>query len=228
MKKIIIFAAHPDDEILGLGGTMCRYKSQGYKIKCIIMAEGQTSRKEKRELTNTEVLRELYLYAKKASEIIGYDELVIEQFPDNRMDSVDLLDVIKVVEKHIDEYKPDIVFTHHYGDQNIDHRILNDAVITATRPMEGCSVKEVYSFETPSSTEWSFATREKAFKPNFFVDVTEYMGKKIKAMECYKSEIRAYPHPRSIEALKIIAARWGTVVGKKYVEAFEMIRKIEG
>lgn len=139
---------------------------------------------------------------------------------------MDLLDIIKEVDKYIQRLKPQIIYTHHYGDLNIDHRRTFEAVITASRPVGEYPVKEIYCFETPSSTEWNFKYGGNVFKPNVFIGIDDTIDAKLKAMECYKSEIRDYPHPRSIKALEIIAARWGTVVGKKYAEAFELIRKV--
>jgi len=131
-----------------------------------------------------------------------------------------------MIEGYVNHLKPDIIYTHHYGDLNIDHRRTFEAVLTACRPVGEYSVREIYTFETPSSTEWNFNGKNNVFYPNVFVDIEDTIDDKLKAMACYQTELREYPHPRSLEALKIIASRWGTVVGKKYVEAFELIRKV--
>lgn len=225
MNRVLVVVAHPDDEILGLGGTIRKRVNNGDEIYCVILGEGFTSRGSKRGDTNINVVNELHEDSIKASKIIGYKEIYFESLPDNRFDSVDLLDVIKVVEKYVEKYQPDIVYTHHYSDRNIDHRITYEAVLTACRPVSHCSVKEIYSFETPSSTEWGF-TKSKIFTPNVYESISETLQNKLDAMTCYKSEIRDYPHPRSLKALEIIAARWGTVVGIEYVEAFELILNI--
>ena len=161
-----------------------------------------------------------------AAHIIGYSNIHLLDFPDNRFDSVDLLEIIKTVNYYVDKYKPDTIFTHHFGDLNIDHRIAFQAVITACRPQNGCCVNNILSFETPSSTEWNFGDLGQKFNPNYFVDISEYLKYKLKAMESYTTESTVFPHPRSSVALEAIAKRWGTVVDKNYVEAFEIIRSI--
>jgi LmbE family N-acetylglucosaminyl deacetylase len=227
MKKILVVASHPDDEVLGLGGTIRKHVNNGNVVECVILGEGMTSRTLKREDTDKKVLDELKSTTMKSAEIIGYNKVHFSNLPDNRFDSIDLLDIIKEVDKYIQFTNPDIIYTHHYGDLNIDHRKTFQAVITACRPVGEYSVKEIYCFETPSSTEWNFTYGDSIFKPNVFIDVEDTLQAKIDAMACYVSELRDYPHPRSLKALEVIAARWGTVVGKKYVEAFELIRKVE-
>lgn len=227
MRRILAVAAHPDDEILGLGGAIRKYVHKGHSVSCVILGEGATSRELKRECISQDKLVSLKKDALNAAKIIGYNEVFFSNLPDNRFDSVDLLDVVKEVDSFVHKIQPEIIYTHHYGDLNIDHRITFEAVVTSCRPLENCCVKEIYSFETPSSTEWNFMYGDKTFKPNVFIDIENTLQVKLDAMSCYKSELREYPHPRSLKALEIIAARWGTVVGKKYVEAFELIRKVE-
>lgn len=224
MSKILVVAAHPDDELLGLGGTIRKKVNNGDEAICIILGEGLTSRRSAREDTCIDSVKDLQEDAIKASREIGFKRIHFGSLPDNRFDSVDLLDVIKLVEKYINEYKPDVVYTHHWGDRNVDHRITYEAVLTACRPVGEYTVRDVYTFETPSSTEWGFTRGENSFVPNVFEDVTDTLQNKLDAMKCYKTEIRNYPHPRSLEALEILASRWGLVVGKKYVEAFALIR----
>ena len=199
MSKILVIVAHPDDEILGLGATIKKFSQEGHEINCIILGEGITSREE-REYENK--IKNLHANTFKAAREIGYQQVIFSNLPDNRFDRIDLLDII-------------------------DHRKTYEAVLTACRPIGEYSVKEIYTFETPSSTEWNFSTLGTEFVPNVFVDIKHTFQDKLKAMSYYTSEIRDYPHPRSLEALEIIAKRWGTVVGKHYVEAFKLIRKID-
>ncbi|QXM05181.1 PIG-L deacetylase family protein [Crassaminicella indica] len=227
MKKILVVAAHPDDEILGLGGTIRKHVNNGDIVDCVILGEGMTSRTVRREDIDSTLLDDLHNDTLKAAEIVGFRNIYFSNFPDNRFDSVDLLDIIKEVEKHIKDIRPDIVYTHHYGDLNIDHRKTFEAALTACRPVGDYCVKEIYCFETPSSTEWNFKYEDNTFKPNVFIDIEETLKDKLNAMNCYKTELGQYPHPRSLKALEIIGQRWGTVVGKKYVEAFELIRKVD-
>jgi len=156
-KKILIIAAHPDDEVLGCFGTVTRLIKDGYEAYTLILGEGKTSRDEQRVVENKKnEIEILNREIQKANDTIGIKKVFVESFPDNRFDSVDLLDIIKVISKVKEEVKPDIIFTHYEHDLNIDHQITYKAVITATRPMEDECVKEIYSFEILSSTEWNY------------------------------------------------------------------------
>jgi len=185
-----------------------------------------TSRGNPGAPVDREAVEALRSNAKEAARLLGVKEVLFDQFPDNRFDQVPLLDVVKRAEAIIQEVQPAVIYSHHPGDLNIDHAVTFRAVLTATRPLAGCSVRDVYAFEVPSSTEWAFQRFEPAFRPNVFVDVTETIEAKVKAMETYASEIRCFPHPRSGEALRSIARRWGSVVGLEYAEAFELIRSV--
>lgn len=225
MSKVLVVAAHPDDEILGVGGTVAKHSDNGDRVECLILGEGQTSRWNKRENAETEVIEKLHKNTLEAAKIIGYNNVEFSDLPDNRFDHVDMLDIVKIIELKIEEYQPDIVYTHHGGDLNIDHQCTFRAVLTATRPVNNYPVKEIYTFETLSSTEWNFESNS-VFKPNVFIDIEQFISKKIEAMNCYHSELCVFPHPRSIEGIQILAKRWGMVVGRQQVEAFELIRKV--
>lgn len=229
-KKILVVVAHPDDELLGLGGTMNRLiNDYGCECRVVILGEGITSRSDQRDPAIWKKELEIHranIHAAQAA--IGYQSVGIYDFPDNRFDSVDLLDIIKVVEKEKSEFQPEVIFTHHGGDVNIDHQRTFEAVITGTRPMAHEKVKTIITFETPSGTEWRAASDPKHFIPNLFFGISEEnLAAKIIGMESYEFEKRAYPHPRSPEALKILAQRWGVVVGKPLAEAFMLIRHID-
>lgn len=229
-KRIMLVVAHPDDELLGLGASMHKLIKQfNCKIKVIILGEGITSRSNSRDVKKWK--KELTTHKqniKNAAKAIGYHEVKTYDFPDNRFDSVALLDLVKVIEKEKDDFKPEIIFTHHGGDTNVDHRQTFDAVITATRPMSHEVVKTIIAFETPSSTEWQASTYPNYFKPNLFLEVSKKdVDAKIKGMESYEFEKRKYPHPRSPKALEIQCQRNGVIVGKEYAEAFMLIRSIQ-
>jgi LmbE family N-acetylglucosaminyl deacetylase len=226
MNKVLVIAAHPDDEILGVGGTILKHVKDGDECFALILGEGMTSRYDKRELADNNKVEKLHENTYKAAEYVGYKKVYMESLPDNRFDSVPLLDIIKIIERYIEDIKPDIIYTHFGEDLNIDHRITFEAVLTATRPIGDEYVREIYVFETVSSTEWNFSNTS-SFKPNYFVDVTETLDEKLKAMECYKSELRKFPHPRSNENLKASALKWGSVISRQYVEAFEVVRIIK-
>lgn len=227
-KRILVVAAHPDDEVLGCGATIYNYIQKGVEAFALILGEGITSRYKTRDRKAQSVeLIELKRAINNAKVLIGYKEVSIYDFPDNRFDSVALLDVVKIVEEYKDKIKPTIVFTHHHNDLNIDHRITFQAVLTACRPIEGQTVKEIYSFEVPSSTEWQQAESNTIFCPTFFYVITEKdIEAKLKAMEIYDGELRPYPHPRSLEAIKILALYRGINCGYRYAEAFEVVRVI--
>ena len=228
-KKILVVVAHPDDELLGLGATMHHIiKNAQAQVRVIILGEGITSRADARDREKWQ--KELDIHRNNiytAQKCIGYQSVGIYDFPDNRFDTVALLDLVKVIEKEKQDFHPEIVFTHHGSDTNIDHRRTFEAVITATRPMVHETVKSIFTFETPSSTEWQAFNYPNPFLPNFFVSFDEKsLEAKIKGMESYELEKRKYPHPRSPEALKILAQRWGVVIGKPFAEAFMLIRSI--
>jgi LmbE family N-acetylglucosaminyl deacetylase len=224
MKKILIVAAHPDDEILGCGGTISRLVKEGAKAYTLILGEGITSRDKKRNRDKREKeIQKLKQQIKKANEMIDVSKVFTFDLPDNRFDSISLLDIVKKIEEIKKQVKPDVVFTHFRNDLNIDHKKTYEAVITATRPMKDETVKTIYSFEVLSSTEWNYPT---TFSPNVFFDISDTIDNKIQAMKCYKNELRNFPHPRSIETIKSNAQTWGSKIGCKYAEAFELVRSI--
>lgn len=225
---VLIIAAHPDDEILGAGGTIAKLSACGIAVHTLILAEGATSRADKREVeTKRDELAGLAACARRAGAIIGASSVELEQFPDNRMDSVDLLDVVKVIERHIARVEPDTVFTHSMSDVNVDHRVIHDAVIAATRPQPGHGVRRVLFFEIMSSTEWRPPSSLPAFAPNYFVDITDYLEAKREALVAYEPEMRAWPHSRSVDALMHLARWRGATIGCAAAEAFAVGRMID-
>jgi len=225
MKNVLVVAAHPDDELLGEGGTVRLLANHNKIVRAVILVEGQTSRSDKREETKQSVISELRENARNAAKEAGFSSIDFCGFPDNRLDSVDLLDIIKTVSKYIEKYHPDTIFTHHHGDLNVDHRRVCEAVLTACRPVGKYGVERIYAFETPSSTEWNYIY-ENPFQPTVFFDVTDTIEAKIRGMSCYPSESTQYPHPRSPEALRALAQYRGSNVGCHYAEAFELLREV--
>lgn len=228
-KKIMIVVAHPDDELLGLGATLNKLiEEYDVKTHVVILGEGITSRSDKRDVKIWE--KQLAIHRnniKNAQKSIGYHSTSIYDFPDNRFDSIALLDIIKLIEKEKESFQPEVIFTHHGGDVNIDHQKTFEAVITVCRPMQNEKVKTIITFETPSGTEWRSPTDPRHFLPNLFFSVSQKnIDAKIKGMESYEFERRKYPHPRSPEALKIQAQRWGVMVGTNFAEAFCLVRSI--
>lgn len=223
--KVLVVAAHSDDEVLGCGGTIAKL-AQGNDVYTLLLSEGVTSRdipeEQKKQATN-----QLKTEAEDANKRLNVKKVFFENFPDNRFDTVPLLDIVKVIERYIQKIGPEAVYTHHAGDLNIDHQIVHRAVITAARPVGDYSVKKIMLFEILSSTEWGRINPYNSFVPNTYVDISKTISVKLEAMRCYKSEIRKYPHPRSLEGIKLLAQKRGLEVGLKFVEAFCLVRSIE-
>jgi len=225
--RMLVVAAHPDDEVLGCGGTLARLARQGHDTYIAILGEGVTSRFASREEVGREAVARLHERSRDVGRLLGVKEVFLSELPDNRFDTVPLLDVTKIVEDLVERVRPDVLYTHHGGDLNVDHHLTCRAVLAATRPVVGCPVERVYSFEVPSSTEWAFQQLTPAFRADTFVDITDTIDLKVQGMALYESETRPFPHPRSGEALRVLARRWGSVVGRQYAEAFELVRSIE-
>jgi LmbE family N-acetylglucosaminyl deacetylase len=224
-EKILVVAAHPDDEILGCGGTISKkVKYDKATVKTLILSKGVNARENIKNIKKK--LDKNILSAKKANEYLGVKSLEILDFPDNQFDKVSLLSIIKEVEKRVKNFKPDIIFTHFSGDLNIDHQITNRAVMTACRPVSNISVAKIYAFEISSSTEWSFGSSKKFFNPNHFEDVSTTIKNKINSLKFYKNEMRRYPHSRSLKNVENLAKVRGSSVFKKYAEAFILLRSI--
>lgn len=226
MKTVLVVAAHPDDEILGVGGTVARHAAAGDAVYALILGEGQTSRGARREDTDSAVVDSLHRNTQESADKVGLRKVFFADFPDNRFDGVDLLDIVKAVEKVVEELRPQIIYTHYSGDLNIDHQCTARAVLTATRPIGAYCVEELYAFETLSSTEWAFDySGQPAFCPNVFVDITDYYDRKEQAIRCYVSELCASPHPRSLEGMDALSKTRGMTAGMARAEAFMLIRK---
>ncbi|MBF0282756.1 MAG: PIG-L family deacetylase [Zetaproteobacteria bacterium] len=221
-KTVLVVAAHTDDEAIGCGGTIAKHVAAGDEVHALFLADGVTSR----EASTKQSMIKREVAAKKAQQILGISSSTCLGLPDNRLDTVALLDIVQSIEKQIQRRQPQVIYTHHYGDLNIDHRITHQAVITACRPQPGSSVREIYAFEVMSSTEW--ATPDLTpFMPNTFIDITKYWHKKKEALERYVCEMRMEPHSRSISHLDVLTQHRGMSVGMERAEAFYLVRKVE-
>ncbi len=226
-QQVLVIAAHPDDEVLGCGGTIARHADNGDEVWITIVAEGATSRQQHRNRDEaSEELSKLTQSAQKASVILGAAGVELLDLPDNRLDSIDRLDVIKQIEAKIELHKPQVVYVHHSGDVNIDHRRLHEAAVTACRATPGNCVKRLLSYEVCSSTEWQPPYSAPAFHPNWFVEISAQWDRKLEALNAYNSEMRRWPHARSIEAVGHLAHWRGAQVGVETAEAFCLLRNI--
>lgn len=228
MKDVVlVVAAHPDDELLGCGGTLAAHVDAGDEVHVLILAEGSTSRSALRDTEKDTVeLSNLEAAARKAGDFLGFSSVTCGKLPDNRMDSIDLLDIVKLVEHAIRRCDPTIIYTHHEGDVNVDHQFSHRAVYTACRPLPETRIKRIIAFETVSSTEWIPPASGRTFSPNWFVDVSATLQKKMDALAVYESEMRDWPHPRSLRAIEHLARWRGATIGVDAAEAFVLIRNI--
>lgn len=228
-KTVLVVAAHPDDEVLGCGATMAAHAAAGDAVHLLILAEGVTSRRDCRDTTLDAVwLEDIAAAAREANHLLGVSSVTLLNLPDNRLDTVPLLELIKLVEQQIVKLVPDTVYTHHWGDLNVDHRLVHQAVLTACRPLPGNPVKRLFFFEVPSSSEWQAPVTELSFVPNWYQDVTATMSLKLQALELYRSEIRDWPHSRSYRAVDYLAKWRGASVGVEAAEAFVLGRALAG
>ena len=225
--SVLVVAAHPDDEVLGCGGTIARHADAGDQVQVLIVAEGATSRQLQRDRNQaTGELSALAQAAQRAGAILGTQGVELLDLPDNRLDSLDRLDLIKQIEERIAHHQPQVVYVHHAGDVNVDHRRLHEAVVTACRPTPGQPVRRLLSFEVASSTEWQPPGSAPPFQPNWFVDISAQWPRKREALAAYASEMRPWPHARSLEALEHLARWRGAQVGAEAAEAFHLLRNL--
>lgn len=223
----LVIAAHPDDEVLGCGGTIACHADAGDHVQVLIVAEGATSRQQQRDRSEaTEELSLLAAAAQQAGAILGAQGVELLGLPDNRLDSLDRLDLIKHIEERIARHQPQVVYVHHAGDVNVDHRRLHEAVVTACRPTPGQPVRRLLSFEVASSSEWQPPGSAPAFQPNWFVDISDQWPRKREALTAYLSEMRPWPHSRSLEALEHLARWRGAQIGVEAAEAFCLLRQL--
>ena len=219
-KKILIIAAHPDDEILGCGGTILKLKKNNL-IKVIFMTNGTDARGKNKKASQKRIQGCLNLFKK-----LKLNKPLILNFPDNKMDSVPLLKIVKKIEEILSKFNPEVVFTHFDGCLNIDHQITFKATVTACRPLKKTSVKKILSFEVPSSTEWALS-KDKKFQPNYYINISKYIKEKILLMKYYKDEIRPFPHSRSLKSIKTLSEYRGASAGVKNAEAFYLYRYLD-
>lgn len=223
-STVLIVAAHPDDEVLGCGGTIARLAIAGVDVHVLILADGESSRIGEADYAACRAARVKASCA--ALDILGVKSVEMHELPDNQLDSVEMIRVVRLIEDCITRLRPSAVYTHHAGDVNVDHQVAHNATIVACRPQPGHPVKELLFFEVPSSTEWRPATSGMQFVPSWFVDISATLDHKLQAMAAYGEELREFPHSRSLDALTALARWRGASVGVNAAEAFALGRKI--
>ncbi len=220
-KKVLVIAAHADDEALGCGGAIARHSALGDQVHVIFIADGVSARLVK-SVVDVSLRQQA---CEQANKILGVSSIEFLNYPDNRLDGIHLLDIVQSLERLIKKIAPEVVYTHHIGDLNIDHQLTHRAVITACRPLPGCSIKEILAFEVVSSTEWSYSVCA-PFLPNVFVDISAYLDVKMRSLEFYHMEMRVFPHARCIDNVMALSRYRGCTVGFEAAEAFMSIRKL--
>ena len=218
--KVLVVAPHADDEVLGVEGTIAKYIDEGHEVYVCVMTSGHPSMFPQQVLNilrNEALESHIFLCVKKTF-FLDLPAVMLSEVPKH--------EVNKKIKEVIDEVQPDVVFIPHFGDLHLDHYIVSQATMVCVRPIKDHRILEVYSYETLSETEWNIPHISNAFIPNTYIDITGYLDKKKAAMEYFTTQIKEFPHPRSIEAIESLAKLRGSTIGVKAAEAFCLIRKI--
>ncbi|MCD6461145.1 MAG: PIG-L family deacetylase [Thermoplasmata archaeon] len=220
--KVLAIVAHPDDEVLGCGGTLARHVDEGDEVYVCIGTRPSVEDygREMVERKREEVMR--------VHGFLGVRKTFFAGLPTKKLDVTPHEEIISKISAAIGDLEPDIIYTHHRGDVNLDHRRLFEAIMVIFRPKPGRKNPTIYSFEVPSSTEWGIISQDTAFIPNYFVDISGYLEQKKKALAMYETEVKSFPHPRSPEAVEYYARKWGAGVGLEAAEPFSLLRKVRG
>ncbi len=224
--KILIVVAHPDDEILGVGGTIAKHIIKGDEVYVLILAEGKSSRFKSYNDFDPVILENFKHESDLALKTIGVKNYELLNLESNRLDRYDLLDIIKIIEDRISKIRPQVIYTHYYNDLNLDHEIIARAVVTAARPLHGTTVNKILMFETLSSTEYG-AGLQRYMVPNYIVDISETLETKVQAFQYYSSESQAQNRPRSATMIRHNAELWGAKFGVRAAEVFYVSRILE-
>lgn len=225
MSTILCVVAHPDDETLGAGGTIARHAENGEAVHILVLADGVMARYDERTAEAESAIERRRSQARTAVDTLGAESITFCEFPDNELDSISLLTLVKRIEESISKHQPDTIYTHHYGDLNVDHKLVCRAVMTAARPLDSVPTDRILAFETLSASEWGLPEQSNAFQPTSFVDISDTLSVKMEAIEAYSDELRSGPHPRSRDAIEQCALLWGQKSGVQAAEAFVLMRE---
>lgn len=226
MKKILVISAHPDDEVLGMGGTIAKLTQAGNEVYVLIVTDGSSSQYRDSDELN-EIIEDKKQETKACADVLGIKQVLYGELPDMKLDSTPHISINQVIENTIDRIQPEIVYTHFWGDVNMDHQQVYKSTLVAVRPVMGQIVKELYCYRVPSSTEWTPNKADTMFMPNVFVNINDVVEQKYEAFAKYSTELRDYPHPRSVQYLRETDKATGLKVGLYCAEEFVLLRKIE-
>jgi N-acetylglucosamine malate deacetylase 1 len=222
MTRVLVLAAHPDDEILGMGATIALHSAvRGDEVRIVCVTDGSSTQYPGDDAKREQKMDE----ARRAAAVLDVSDYVHLDLPDMRLDTVAHVELNRVVEDQLNDFRPEVVYVTH-PDVNRDHSALFDSTAVATRPVPGQTAQRVLTYAPTSSTEWTPAATN-WFVPNWFVDVSETIERKIEAFACYATEQRAFPHPRNEDALRARARFYGATIGCAYAEPFVLVRAIE-
>ena len=225
MKTILVIAAHPDDEVLGMGGTITKLVKNGCTVDVLIVTDGSSSQYRDSDHL-AEIIEAKMKETRNCADVLGVRDVYYGELPDMKLDTIPHIRINQVIEDVIDKVQPDAVFTHFWGDVNYDHQNVYKSTLVAVRPVMGQVVKELYCYRVPSSTEWTPNKADTMFMPNYFVDIEQHAEQKYKAFACYSTELRDYPHPRSVQYLRESDKATGLKVGLLAAEEFVLLRKL--
>jgi LmbE family N-acetylglucosaminyl deacetylase len=221
MNAVLVFAAHPDDETLGCGGTIARHVEAGDEVHVVVVTDGSSAQYPGDQGTLTRKQGE----ARAAMKILGVEDLVLGTMPDMRLDTVPSVELARFLTDHVRRVDPHVVYTHHSADINLDHRLVFDATLVATRPTGASRLRTVYAYEVASSTEWGQAHPDRVFRPNSFIDISAVLHRKLRALAAYQTELRPAPHPRSLAVVEAYARAWGPRAGLQAAEAMQLVHE---
>ena len=225
MKNVLVIAAHPDDEVLGMGGTIAKLVKEGSVVDVLIVTDGSSSQYRDSDHL-AEIIEAKKLETRNCADVLGVRDIYYGGLPDMKLDCTPHIDINQSIERVIDKVQPDTVFTHFWGDVNMDHQNVYKSTLVTVRPVFGQVVRNLYCYRVPSSTEWTPNKDDTMFMPNYFVDIKQYAEQKYKAFACYSTELRDYPHPRSVQYLRESDKAAGLRVGMLAAEEFVMLRKL--
>lgn len=224
--RVLCVATHPDDEIIGVGGTLARHAAQGDEVHVAILSQAEPARYEEITPEVETKMAERRDCTRNACSTLGVESVTFHGFPDNAFDDVPLLDIVKAVEDEIRDHDPDVIYTHHYGDLNVSHELTCRAVITAARPLPDSNVRSILAYETLSTSEWATPHVGNAFQPTAFKDISGYLDRKLEALSEHSTELRKHPHPRNVQNVRRNAKLWGAKAGVDAAEPFELLREV--